>query len=204
VPSHLRLAVALCTLAVVWALSFAVESVPFFPTVLIGSGLAALFAVWLGRGDGIRVRLTASGVVIGAVVGVAHLFVGRGLYAWASTALPALTRDAAPIYERMSQVPVLWRVVLAGAIAAPLEELFWRGTAHPRIVPKGSALKRTLIGALVYAGFHVVTLNPALVAAAGLGGLVWAGLTEWRDDLTPALVAHGIWTGAMVLYPPTV
>ncbi len=52
-------------------------------------------------------------------------------------------------------------------------------------------------------GFHLPTLQLTLISAAALGGLVWGWLRERTEGMAAPVVAHAIWTGAMVLVPPT-
>lgn len=100
-------------------------------------------------------------------------------------------------------LPVLVVAAISALAIAPLEEVFWRGAVQPSLGVGRSPLWSVLITTAVFIGFHLPTLQLPLISAAALGGLVWGWLRERTGGLLAPVIAHAIWTGAMVLVPPT-
>ena len=218
-----RAVVAAAGLTVVWGLAFATQVLPFFPTIVAGGICTGLAGVWVRRGTrGWHVgeaerrvfpslTLSAAHARLAVVVALGHFAIGHGLFAVGEVLLPALTETASAVYTRAGGIPV-WAAVLLGAvITAPLEEIFWRGGVQPLVTsmvrdrwPWVAGLRGGTIVAttIVYAVFHIATAQVALVAAALLGGLVWGWLMERTRSLGATMLAHGLWTGLMLLFPP--
>jgi len=218
-----RAAVAAAGLSVVWGGAFATEVLPFFPTIVAGGILTGLAGLWVRRGTrgwhaGEPERrgfppfaLSAAHARLAVVVAVLHFAIGHGLFALGGLLLPALTETASAVYTRAGGIP-LWAAVLLGAvITAPLEEIFWRGGVQPLVSsmvrdrwPRVAGLPGGLVvvTTIVYAAFHIATAQVALVAAALLGGLIWGWLMERTRSLGATMLAHGLWTGLMLVFPP--
>jgi membrane protease YdiL (CAAX protease family) len=208
---------------VVWALAFATELLPFFPTIVGGGMLTGLAGWWVRRGvrgwhpgEGERrtfprLSLGPADAVLAVGVGLAHLVAGHLLFAAGERLLPELTATATEVYTRAGSLPLWTAIVLGGLVTAPLEELFWRGAVQPLTtswlgaklpwvlpLPGGTVIGTTL----VYALFHVATGQLALVAAALLGGLVWGWLLERTGSVGATMIAHATWTSLMLAFPP--
>jgi len=218
-----RAAVAAAGLTVVWGGAFATQVLPFFPTIVAGGILTGLAGLWVRRGtrgwhsgeaqrrDFPPFALSAAHARLAVVVAVLHFAIGHGLFAVGGLLLPALTETASAVYTRAGGIP-LWAAVLLGAvITAPLEEIFWRGGVQPLVSsmvrdrwPRVAGLPGGIVVAttVVYAAFHLATAQVALVAAALLGGLVWGWLMERTRSLGATMLAHGLWTGLMLVFPP--
>jgi membrane protease YdiL (CAAX protease family) len=218
-----RAVLAAAGLSVVWAVAFATELLPFFPTIVVGGVLTGLAGWWVRRGvrgwhPGERERRTfprlalrPAHAVLAIGVGFAHLLAGHLLFAAGERLLPELTATATAVYTRAGSLPLWAAIVLGGLVTAPLEELFWRGAVQPlttswlrtRMPRLAAAPFGTVIGTtLVYALFHVATGQLALVAAALLGGLVWGWLLERTGSVGAAMLAHATWTSLMLAFPP--
>jgi membrane protease YdiL (CAAX protease family) len=218
-----RATVAAVVLAVVWAVAFVTEVLPFFLTIAAGGVLTGLAGLWVRRGilgwDPAAAerrtfptfRVTLSQAALAVAVAVVHLAVGHGLFALGSLVLPEITRAAADVYGRASAVPLWLAIVLGGLITAPLEEVYWRGAVQPLTgplltsrlpwlsrIPGGRLLGTTVL----YALFHVATGQLVLVFAAALGGLVWGWLLDRTGSVGATMIAHGLWTTLMLLVPP--
>lgn len=224
----LRLAVAVVVLGALWAAAFRTSGTGLFAILAVGGLAAGACGAWVRRGVDAPVRLpglslTAGQALLAVGVAVGHLAVGHALLALASQLLPAVTEAATGVYARTVSVPLGWRLAAGALLTGPLEELFWRGAVHPlaaQATARRAARWPGLAGrlshsriasrwllpivasTLAYAAFHAVTLQLALVAAALLGGLVWGWLVERTGSVGAAMVAHGLWTGLMVLVPP--
>ncbi|MBW3662044.1 MAG: CPBP family intramembrane metalloprotease [Actinobacteria bacterium] len=203
---HARVQVGTALLAIVWALSFAVPVLPFFPTVLVGGAIAGALGLWV-RATIVSRRppftTTPTWVVVGLVTAGVHYVVGVAAFRFVAARWDVFPGAAADIYGRTAEVPLAAALVMAGLVTAPLEEVFWRGAVQPVVTRADrSATRRIVGGAIAYAAFHLVTFQPALVAAALLGGLVWGWLLERSGSVAVPMVAHGAWTALMIAYPP--
>jgi membrane protease YdiL (CAAX protease family) len=203
---HSRVRVGTALLAIVWALSFAVPLLPFFPTVLVGGAVAGALGLWI-RASIVerrpRFATTPSWVGLGLVAAGVHYVAGVAAYRLVADRWGVFPDAASEIYVRTSEVPLAAALLMAGLVTAPLEELFWRGAVQPIVTRSDRRATRRIVGgAIAYAAFHLVTFQPPLVAAALLGGLVWGWLLERSGSVTVPMVAHGAWTALMIAYPP--
>lgn len=134
----------------------------------------------------------------------AHLAVSYVAIPVAEAVVPLIGRQAEDIVVgATSGLPLLVVAAISALVIAPLEELFWRGTVQPSLGVGRSRLWAIGVTTAVFMGFHVPTLQLPLISAAFLGGLVWGWLRERTDGVAAPVIAHAIWTGAMVLVPPT-
>lgn len=219
-----RASLAALILAVVWGLAFATAVLPFFLTIVAGGVLSGLFGLWVRRGTRgwhpgeaerrsfPRFAVTRGQVGLAVAVALVHLVVGHALFALGAQLVPELTATAASVYERATELPLWVGILLGGLLTAPLEEIFWRGAVQPltgpmiaaRVpwlarVPQGRLLGTTFL----YTLFHVATGQIALVAAAALGGLVWGWLLDRTGSVGAVMIAHGLWTALMLVFPPS-
>jgi membrane protease YdiL (CAAX protease family) len=213
-----RLAVAFVGLAVIWGVAFNATSLPFFPLVTAGGIITGLVGFWVRRApDEDEPDFALTPVIALLAVGVAllHFAVGHGLFAVAALVVPSLTETALQVYDRTDSMPVWGQLLLGAGVTAALEEVFWRGAFTPMVADRVSerlpdrlgrrrrGVVLVLVSTAGYAVFHVATLNLALVAAAALGGLVWGSLLLRTRSVGATIIAHTLWTGLMILYPPT-
>lgn len=95
-------------------------------------------------------------------------------------------------------------------VIAVLEELVWRGLVMRALEEPLGDRKALLLTTALYAGAHLPTLwslrtgagpNPLIVLAAAGCGLAWGAIAQRTKRLVPALVAHGVFTWAVVEFP---
>jgi membrane protease YdiL (CAAX protease family) len=96
------------------------------------------------------------------------------------------------------------------AIAA-LEELVWRGLVMRSQQEVASGARAAIVTSVFYAAAHLPTLsllrtpgagyNPLLVAAALACGIVFSLLVLRTGRLTPALMAHALFSWSLVEFP---
>ncbi|MBW3659603.1 MAG: CPBP family intramembrane metalloprotease, partial [Actinobacteria bacterium] len=189
-PLQRRLAIGFVALAATWAIAFNVESLPFFPTVVVGGLVTGAFGLWARAacppGSLPPFAVTPGQAVFAAGVGVVHVVVSHVVFDIGDSLLPAIGETARGIYERTNETALIPRLILSGLLTAPLEEVYWRGAFQPavgaaangRITSRRRTLVAVAASTLGYTLFHVATLRISLVAAAALGGLVWAWLLE--------------------------
>jgi membrane protease YdiL (CAAX protease family) len=89
-------------------------------------------------------------------------------------------------------------------VIGPSEELFWRGLVQRRLA---AVLGRddwgALAGTAAYAGAHVATGNPALVAAAAVAGGLWGGLAARGVPMEALMASHALWDVLVFIVAPT-
>lgn len=210
---HRRLAISFVVLAATWATAFNVESLPFFPTVVVGGLVTGALGLWARAacppGTLPPFSVTPGQALFAVGVGVVHVLVSHVAFDLGDRLLPAIGETARGIYERTNQTPLIPRLVLSGLLTAPLEEVFWRGAFQPavgdaaagRLVAWPRPLVAVAASTLGYTLFHVATLRISLIAAAALGGLVWSWLLERTRTVGAPIIAHAVWTSLLVLYP---
>jgi membrane protease YdiL (CAAX protease family) len=89
---------------------------------------------------------------------------------------------------------------LTGCVVAPfVEELFFRGLFYPLLRERLNVAFSIVISAVFFASLHGLFVPVQLI-----GGLMFAGLYEWRGNIWPAYVLHaaantGIWVLPLML-----
>ncbi|MBW3621501.1 MAG: CPBP family intramembrane metalloprotease [Actinobacteria bacterium] len=212
-PIERRLVVGFFVLAATWAVAFNVEALPFFPTVVVGGLVTGAFGLWARAacppGTLPPFAVTPAQAALALGVGLVHVAVSHVVFDLGDALLPAIGDTATGIYERTRDTPLVPRLILSGLLTAPLEEVFWRGAFQPAVgaaatrrFPRSPrALVAVAVSTIGYTLFHVATLRISLVAAAALGGLVWAWLLERTRTVGAPIIAHAVWTTLLVLFP---
>lgn len=199
-----EIAAALVVLVPLWAVGVHVRE---RVTVLLAALVAALAlggaALVLQRRHHVRPQV-GHDVWLAVPVAALHLAVSYVAIPVAASIVPLVGEQAETlVFDAVGGLPTWVVAVVAAVVIAPLEELWWRGTVQPSLGVGQPPWRRILITTAVFAGFHVPTLQLPLISAAALGGLVWGWLRERTDGLAAPAIAHAIWTGAMVVVPPT-
>jgi membrane protease YdiL (CAAX protease family) len=164
--------------------------------VLLASSLAAPFP-GAGRSFTIGFQL-GFGLLTGAVLFVAtRVFVAL---AGRSATFARHTRDA---YRRADTVSVARAIALSVFVVAVGEELFWRGLVSRVGVDQGvSAGSAAAIAWLLYVVANRASRLLPIIAAAAVGGALWATLAWWTGGVLASIASHMLWTGLMLGFPP--
>jgi membrane protease YdiL (CAAX protease family) len=85
---------------------------------------------------------------------------------------------------------IFWQYLALALIAAPGEELFWRGFIQKRLVKYTRPLTGILTASLLYASVHIYSGSFILVFAAFFSGLVWGLLYYWKKSMPLVIVSH--------------
>ncbi len=223
-PQARRVSVGFVVLAIIWAIAFNVDALPFFTTVTIGGIVTGAVGLWVRAASDEpdpTFAVTPAQAGLAVAVAAAHFVVGHALFRLGALLLPELTATAAAVYDRADGVPLWAAVLLGGVMTASLEEIFWRGAFTPmvarrvqaRVVARYPSTRRSArflrmsarigVSTVGYTLFHVATLKLALVAAAALGGLVWGWLLDRTHSVGATIIAHALWTIAMLVLPPS-
>lgn len=168
------------------------------PVVLGLMGIAAVL---------VRAPVAAAGVSAGEALGVGATS-GLVLYG-ATLAFVAVAsrwgpfgRHVVDAYREAAEVPVIVYLGLSLAILVPAEELFWRGLFQSRLDQSLPAFVAGALTWIAYVGVNAASASLPILAAAVVGGAVWAGLAVWSGGMLASLASHMLWTGLMLAFPP--
>ncbi len=168
---------------------------------LTGFSLGALALAGDARLRHLRLRPAdvAGGVAVaGGLYGV--FWVGDRV---ARAVLPAGGQEIAEIYSLREHRPALEIAARLALVVGPAEELYWRGLVQRGLEPRLGKAGAAAAGTALYAGAHLVTGNPTLIAAAAAAGAGWSALAA-LDLSPPALVvSHSLWDVFILLVRPT-
>ena len=139
--------------------------------------------------------------VVGAAAGFV-LYLATRLFVAAIRPWRTFQRHSVELYARQAGLPLVAAIVLAAAVMAPGEELFWRGLFQAKlsVVLDG----RTAGAAIAWAVFVAANLpsrNLAIIAGAVVGGAVWSALSWWTGGALASIVCHSLWTALMLGFP---
>jgi membrane protease YdiL (CAAX protease family) len=166
------------------------------------------------RGDLRRLLLPARGditlaaVTAGVLYGAARI-VASALAAHGSSHELWIMR----IYLQIGEAGEPERRLLGAAVfaVAALEEIAWRGLLMRSIQGVAGPLRACVITTLLYAAAHLPTLallrmpgagyNPLVVLAALGCGLVWSLMVLRTGRLTPAILAHALFSWSIIEFP---
>lgn len=208
--------VGIVVVSIAWAVMFHTDSVSLLAAGAIVA--VALFAMALvaRRNDQAPSWQAGTDVWLALPVLAVHLAVSYLAIPIATAILPLVGDQATALVATATTELPAWLVALVSAmVVAPMEEEFWRGTVQPRIGKRAEGLdvvtdrvggtvswRAILLTTVVFALFHVPTLNIPLVGASLLGGVAWGWLHARTGGMVAPVLAHGGWTATMALFPP--
>ncbi|WP_312472791.1 CPBP family intramembrane glutamic endopeptidase [Neobacillus sp.] len=85
---------------------------------------------------------------------------------------------------------LFWQYIALVLVAAPGEELFWRGFIQKSLLKYFRPLESIVIAALLYASVHIYSSSFLLVFAAFISGIVWGLLYYWKKSMPLVIVSH--------------
>jgi membrane protease YdiL (CAAX protease family) len=85
---------------------------------------------------------------------------------------------------------LFWQYLALILVAAPGEELFWRGFVQKRLLRYLGALGSIFVAALLYASVHIYSGEFILMFAAFISGLIWGALYLWKKSMPLVIVSH--------------
>ena len=197
-------AIALVVLVPTWAVGISLrDRVPVLVIAFVMAILLGIAAAVLQSRHRVRPRV-GHDVWLALPAAAVHLGLSYIAIPVATAIVPLIGEQAeALVFDAVGGLPTIAVAAIAGLVIAPLEELFWRGTVQSSLGAGRTRLMSILLTTVVFVAFHAPTLQLPLISAAALGGLVWGWLRERTDGLAAPVIAHAIWTAAMVLVPPT-
>lgn len=85
---------------------------------------------------------------------------------------------------------LFWQYLALVLVAAPGEELFWRGFIQKRLLNYFKPSFSILFGAILYASAHIYSGSFLLVLAAFISGFVWGYLYFLKKSMPLVIVSH--------------
>ncbi|CAH2716530.1 hypothetical protein BACCIP111895_03717 [Neobacillus rhizosphaerae] len=85
---------------------------------------------------------------------------------------------------------LFWQYIALVLVAAPGEELFWRGFIQKSLLKYFRPLESIVIAALLYASVNIYSSSFLLVLAAFISGIVWGLLYYWKKSMPLVIVSH--------------
>lgn len=140
-------------------------------------------------------------IFLGALSGFLLYFVfGLGISGMKLLGLP-LGPPIKNLY--IGYAPLLfWQYLALVLVAAPGEELFWRGFIQKRLVRYFNPMVSILTASILYASVHIYSGSFLLVLAAFLSGLVWGYLYYLKKSMPLVIVSHIIFDLMIFLILP--
>ena len=178
-------------------------AIAFWPMMCLTTGLLAAGALALDRGRLRSVYAFKPGDTIIGVLSAAFLyavfFVGHRV---STRLLPFAAGQVSAIYGiREGQNPLHIALLLV-LLIGPAEEIFWRDFVQRRLCGRCGLPIGFVLTAAIYAGVHVWSFNPMLIAAAAVCGAYWGLLFAATGRLWPCIVSHAVWDVMIfVLWP---
>ena len=203
----MKVPAALLILAfVLWTAMFlpaAAERMPFWPMMVLSSGLLAGGAIIAeGRrcGEVFRFRrIDVPAGLLSALLLYGVFFVGHFL---SVRILPFAAGQVESIYAIRPET-ASWQIALLLFFwIGTAEEIFWRGFVQRRLGERLTPFAGFVIAAALYAGVHLPSLNFMLIAAAGICGGFWGLLFLATGRLWPVIISHALWDVLIfILFP---
>jgi membrane protease YdiL (CAAX protease family) len=97
---------------------------------------------------------------------------------------------------------LFWQYLALILVAAPGEELFWRGFVQKRLSKKFKPIYSILAASILYASVQIYSGSFLLVLAALISGLVWGYLYLWKKSMPLVIVSHIIFDLVMFVILP--
>jgi membrane protease YdiL (CAAX protease family) len=199
----LRIAVIATSIAAeiaAWQLIFRGEG-SVWRTLIPISALAGVLAIVLGPEElsGRVDVIEAFGVGVGSGT---LLYAGTLVFVDVASRWGTFGRDVARTYSSAAGASTATALVLSAAIAAPSEEVFWRGLTIGILRLHTSA---TVAGVIAWFGYVIVKLSARslpVLAGAIVGGALWTVLAVWTGGVLASVCSHTLWTALMVSLPP--
>ncbi len=138
---------------------------------------------------------------VGIAAGLYGVFtVGDGL---ARRIMPAGNENIAEVYALRTLRPKAEIAARLAAIVGPAEELFWRGLLQRALTRRLGRWRGAAAATAAYSSVHLITGNPTLVGAAGVGGAAWSALAAFGVPMPALVTSHVAWDIWIFLLAPT-
>jgi len=177
-----------------WTIVFLLQPYDFWISLSLTTFLMMTLSLGINGEDLTRIygKINPRMIIYGAASGI--LLYGLFYFGFQMIrSTPFLALGVSSVYGlRLSKPAYVISLLLIFPIA-PGEETYWRGLVQRRLTERTGPKAGFALAAAAYALVHLPTLNPTLILAALIGGLVWGALYQLTGSLVPGIVSHALW-----------
>lgn len=185
--------VALTTLALLLAL-WPGSPIGLWPGTLIAGAIGMAAALASSRAElAPLLRPTVPAVLGGLLAGGVMAGLTHATYRLAVLALPAVSVEAASLYQRLDNPPGMHAVLPVVALVVVAEELVWRGLAYGWLVRRVGARTALLAASLLYALPQLSSGSWLLPVLGFCCGIIWTAQRASSGNLVLPTVTHLTW-----------
>jgi membrane protease YdiL (CAAX protease family) len=192
----LTLVIGVVVAAAGWGAMFATDRKGFWTRAALAGAASAVYAVAV-EPHVIGHLLTRPRWELDIGLGVASGLVLYAIFWIGEQALvivfPKLADEVGDLYAVKGATKPLY-IPMVLAIAAPAEEIFFRGLVQQRA--------GVLIALAVYGAVHLWERKVILILAALAGGLYWGALLSLTGGLVAPVVSHLVWALLIIVWHP--
>ncbi len=187
---------------ILWPVSFILLQSVFIYALTVSTAILALFTLYKYKVSWVRTKNWYYAVIAG-LLGALVLYL---LFVFGNVVTNALGLSGfvssvyASIYGTQGKNAV---TVVLLALIGLFEEIYWRGGLQGYVESKSGRFKKIpWIASTAYYGFvHISTLNPILVVAALVVGVV-TSIIAYKFGIAASAITHILWIEAIVIFFP--
>lgn len=97
---------------------------------------------------------------------------------------------------------IFWQYLALIFVAAPGEELFWRGFVQKRLLKYFKPLASIIIASILYASVHIYSGQFLLVFITFIAGIAWGVLYYWKKSMPLLIVSHVVFDIMLFIIHP--
>ena len=195
------IAVGVAVQVVVWRL-VARDRLPFWPATATTFAMIGITSLLAGDPSCCRESEVAVAFGVGVVSGLI-LYGATRVVVDVAAQHPSVRGSVASVYRRSMETTVFTTLALTLVLAVPGEELFWRGLVLPELSEATSSTTGALLSWAAAVGVSAAWSSAPLLAGAAVGGGLWTWLAAWSGSLLAPIASHLVWTGLMLVWPPS-
>ena len=143
-----------------------------------------------------------SAIAIGIATGLGF-YVATRVFAFVVRGWAGFTTQSRAMYGRRTPLTLVGAIAVTACVAAPAEELFWRGLFQNGLSDAlgNERLLAAVATTAVFVLANVPSWNLAIVLGAVVGGAVWSTLAWWSIGVAAPIACHAVWTALMLAFP---
>jgi hypothetical protein len=180
-----------------WLITFVLFKEIFYILMTLSTGVLGILTIILFR-EYIKRRLDLKVLLAGTATALALYLVFLG-GDFISTKL-GLSSYIDYVYNLLNTAPDKMTFSLILIWIGVFEEIYWRGGLQGLITKMGYN-RPWLISSILYASAHISTMNPILVVAALIVGLILGKLVDIYGVIASS-IGHVLWLEAMIIIFP--
>ncbi len=197
------LALSVAAALILWYFVFVFPAGIFWVKMAIATPILAAISISQiipRKEDFLSIRLRHIVIGVGSAVLLYAVFYAGNIVL--TLILPGSHHMVASVYATGRSLPHWAIALLLLFVTSPAEEIYWHRFVQRTLGDRFGRLPAFFATVSLYTLVHVVTLNPALVLAAFVAGLVWGYIYYREGSIVPTVISHALWaTTIFVLLP---